>query len=158
MPRGRPRERWLSGQSFENWLDEVVQQAEAAGQFANLPGHGKPLPEADPYESLDEWALAHRMLHRAGFLPDWLEARKEIAAERPAVVAALEDYRRERARLVPGDPTQAATVDRLAERYAALATAINRKIDEHNLRRPGGIPDLVRFREDLADDGRTTNG
>ena len=149
VPRGRSGPPWLGrGQPHESWLDAVIRQAEAEGHFDNLPGQGKPLPPANPYEALDEWALANHILKQSGFLPDWLQLRKEVEEERPAVVAALDAYRRQREVLDPRDPVDAAALRRLEERYVALATAINRKIDEHNLRRPGAVAELARFQQD----------
>ena len=149
VPRGRSPAEWLaSGQPREHWLDAVIRDAEAQGHFRNLPGQGRPLPPANPYEALDEWALAHHILSQSGFLPDWLQLRKEIDEERPAVAAALDAYRRQCAVLDARDPGDAAALKRLKERYVALATAINRKIDEHNLRRPAAVSELARFQED----------
>ena len=105
VPRGRSGPPWLGrGQPHESWLDAVIRQAEAEGHFDNLPGQGKPLPPANPYEALDEWALANHILKQSGFLPDWLQLRKEVEEERPAVVAALDAYRRQREVLDPATP------------------------------------------------------
>ncbi len=146
-----PRDHILTGQTRGHWLDEIIHQAEAGGQFRNLPGEGKPLPKGDPYESLDEWALAHHILKQSGFLPPWIELRKEIDAARPAVVAALEEYRRQHVALDQHSPARSETLGRLANRYVTLAREINEKIDEYNALRPGAIPELVRFREDPSE-------
>ena len=135
----------MTGQTRGGWLEEVIQRAEAEGQFRNLPGEGKPLPQANPHESLDEWAMAHHILKQSGFLPPWLQLRKEVAAEKPTVVEALEAYRRQRSR-----DTDSVALQRLADRYVALAREINKKIDEHNALRPSAMPELIRFQEDAA--------
>lgn len=139
------------GQPRDHWLDEIIRNAQAAGHFDNLPGQGKPLPKADPYEPLDDWWMAHHVLKQAGFLPDWLQLRKEVFEERPSVVAALDEYHRYRAAHDAGDPAFAEVLRRLADRYVALAREINKKFDEHNLRRPPRAPELIRFQEDALE-------
>ena len=146
-PTARP---WMTGHTRGGWLEEVIQRAEAEGQFRNLPGEGKPLPQSNPYESLDEWAMAHHILKNSGFLPPWLQLRKEVAAEKSAVVDALDEFRRQRGLLDAADPGQARTLQRLAERYVTLAREINKKIDEHNALRPSAMPELIRFQEDAV--------
>ena len=148
-----PRDHILTRQTRGGWLDEIIHRAETDGQFRNLPGEGKPLPKADPYESLDEWALAHHILKQSGFLPPWIELRKEIDAARPAVVAALEEFRRQRVALDLHDPARSDALRRVAGCYVTLAREINEKIDEYNVLRPSAIPELVRFREDAIERG-----
>ena len=146
-PTARP---WLTGQTRGGWLEEVIKRAEAEGQFRNLPGEGKPLPQSNPYESLDEWAMAHHILKQSGFLPPWLQLRKEVAAEKTAVVEALDEFKRQRSLFDTADPCQARTLQRLAEHYVTLAREINKKIDEHNALRPSAMPELIRFQEDAV--------
>lgn len=137
-------------QSTENWLDEVIRGAEERGMFKDLRGMGKPLPAANPQETLNEWWLANHMLKQAGFVPVWIELRKEIADERVALDAALEAYHEAAERIPPEDPTRAAQLARLEERYRTLAQALNAKIEEHNLLRPQQVGELITVREDPA--------
>ncbi len=146
-PTARP---WLTGQTRGGWLEEVIKRAEAEGQFRNLPGEGKPLPQSNPYESLDEWAMAHHILKQSGFLPPWLQLRKEVVAEKPAVVEALDEFKRQRQLLDASDPNQATALQKLADRYVTLAREINKKIDDHNALRPSAMPELIRFQEDAV--------
>lgn len=136
---------------FESWLDAQIRRAEAGGYFDDLPGQVKPLPKGDDFESLGDSWLAHHVLKEAGYLPNWLEIRKEVAAERARVVAALGAYRAESASPAVGTIDREMTLAPLRERYVELARAINRKIDEHNLRRPSGVPELTRFPEDATE-------
>jgi hypothetical protein len=67
------------GSSRETLLDRQIREAVEAGQFDNLPHHGKPLPnDENPYAS--EWGLAFHVLKNAGFAPPWIEADKEVRA------------------------------------------------------------------------------
>lgn len=144
------RRRRAPGIAYSTWLDDVIRDAEAAGMFDNLAGQGKPLLLEDPAEALDEWWLAHRMLKQAGYAPRWIELRKEVADLRPAVVAARDAYREAAARLDPRDPETEHTLARLKDRFVALASEVNEKVEEHNLLRPWQIDELARFPLDVA--------
>ncbi|KAB8140649.1 DUF1992 domain-containing protein [Chloroflexia bacterium SDU3-3] len=65
-----------------SFIDQQIAQAEAAGQFANLPGQGQPLPSADDRFVPEEDRLGYRMLGTTEFSPPWIEARKDIDEER----------------------------------------------------------------------------
>lgn len=134
---------------IESRIEQEIRAAQERGEFDNLPGYGKPLPK-DPGYDLDNgtW-MANRVLKEAGFVPDWIELRKEIASERDAVRNALEAYR-ERARTADrSNPADVADLERLESRYVELATAINAKIDQHNSRCPSSQT-LTRFVEDAT--------
>ncbi|MFP3986421.1 DUF1992 domain-containing protein [Streptomyces sp. E11-3] len=82
-------ERKPPGVSFESWVDKQIREAEERGDFTELPGFGKPLPDADaPYD--ETWWIKRKM-HREGVsvLPPTLALRKEaedaLAAAEQAV-------------------------------------------------------------------------
>jgi hypothetical protein len=69
------------GQSWESYTDALFHQAERAGEFANLPGAGKPIPGLDePYD--ENWWLK-QMLKREDLsaLPDTLRFKLELQKE-----------------------------------------------------------------------------
>ena len=71
---------------FESWVDRQIREAVERGEFDNLPGAGKPLPDLDqPYDEL--WWVK-RKLRREGVscLPPVLALRKEAE---DALAAAL---------------------------------------------------------------------
>ncbi len=135
------------------WLDRLVEErireAQERGAFRNLPGEGQPLPPDD--EPMHEAWAAHRLLKKHELLPDWLQLRKEIYRERELVRRAWDEYWQAVETADPDDPGQAALLRRLAWRYRELARAINRKIDQHNLRCPSMAHELVRFPEDMIE-------
>ena len=133
----------------DTWLDAQIRTAQEQGLFDNLPGHGKPLSWDATDDLAGEHWLGNHMLKQAGFLPDWLEARKEIVAERPAAEAALAEYREQSRHLNAANPTDAAHLDRLVRRYVTLATALNTRIDTHNHRCPDG-QQIPRMPEDAT--------
>jgi len=128
----------------EDVIDSRIREAQERGEFDNLPGLGKPLPRDAGYEMAGEHWMSNHILKQAGYLPIWLELRKEIAVERGAVEAALAAYREQ-----AGNPggSSPKTLRQLEDCYVQLATAINTKIDQHNDRCPN-TQLLNRFPED----------
>ncbi len=62
---------------WESWIDQQIREAEARGDFDNLPGKGKPLSiEPNPYATDRE--LAYKILKDAGYAPEWIELDKSI--------------------------------------------------------------------------------
>jgi hypothetical protein len=81
-------ERKPPGVSFETWADRQIREAEERGDFANLPGRGRPLASLNaPYDDL--WWVKGKM-HREGlsFLPPSLMLRKEAEDAEAAVAEA----------------------------------------------------------------------
>lgn len=70
-------ERKPPGISFESWADRQIREAEERGEFADLPGFGKPIPDLDrPYD--DEWWVKEKMRREhLSYLPPALALRKE---------------------------------------------------------------------------------
>lgn len=97
---------------YRDYVEELIQEAMAAGKFKDLPGKGRPLHlESDPYAERD-W-LVHHILSNAHVVPEWIELEREIRAG----VCWLRAH--------PQHPER-------QERIAAL----NRKIDRFNLMVP----------------------
>lgn len=80
-------ERKPAGVNYETWADRQVREATERGEFDNLPGAGKPIPNLDqPYDAV--WAT--RLLSEAGAsptdaLPPSLRLRREIGELRETV-------------------------------------------------------------------------
>ncbi|WP_328914553.1 MULTISPECIES: J-domain-containing protein [unclassified Streptomyces] len=70
-------ERKPPGVPFETWVDKQIREAEARGDFADLPGVGKPLPSLNtPYDEM--WWIKGKMQREGlSFLPPSLLLRKE---------------------------------------------------------------------------------
>ncbi len=65
--------------SWETLTERLIREAQEAGHFDDLPGHGRPL-ELDDDALAGEMALAHHVLRNAGAVPPWIEADKEVRA------------------------------------------------------------------------------
>src|SRR3712207_4245897 len=128
-PRGRD---WIGLIVFEHVAEEKIREAIEQGVFTGLAGEGRPLPEIDDELTGDDRIGLH-LLRSNGFLPDWLELRKQVHDERDAVVAAMRDWTEAIRQF--GSRHHPLAIH-AGENYRRAATAINAKIDLHNLRCP----------------------
>ena len=76
------------GMTWETWIDRQIRQGMENGDFDNLPGHGRPLPDLD--ETHDEMWWVRKKLQReqVSFLPPTLAIRKELDDTLDAVATA----------------------------------------------------------------------
>jgi hypothetical protein len=75
-------ERKPAGQSIESWVEKQIREAMERGEFDNLPGAGKPIPDLNDASDEDWWIK--RKLRQEGMsaeaaLPTPLRLRTEIA-------------------------------------------------------------------------------
>jgi hypothetical protein len=105
------------GVGFEAWVERQIREATERGEFDDLPGAGKPIPDLD--EPHDELWWVKRKLRRENFsyLPPTIALRKEAEE---ALEAA----------------TQAATESEVRE----IVAAINRRIVDGNRKAASGPP------------------
>ena len=78
---------------IENWgsvVEKQIREAQARGDFDNLPGSGKPLDLEPDNPFAGEWSSAFRVAKNAGAAPLWVELDGEIGAEGEALRAMLE--------------------------------------------------------------------
>ena len=63
-------------------LDEIaearIREAQARGEFDQLPGHGKPLQLDDDALIPEDLRLAYRVLKNAGYVPPQIDCRREL--------------------------------------------------------------------------------
>ncbi|MEV7614268.1 DUF1992 domain-containing protein [Streptomyces sp. NPDC089799] len=110
-------ERKPPGVSFESFVEKQIREAEERGDFRNLSGFGKPLPDdTAPYDDL--WWVRQK-LHREGVsvLPPALALRKEAE-----------------------DAVEAVAEARTEARVREILTAVNEKIAAAVRRPPPGPP------------------
>ena len=70
-------ERKPPGISWESWIDKQIREAEERGEFENLPGAGKPIPDLDkPFDEL--WWVRSKLKHEGlSYMPPSIALRKE---------------------------------------------------------------------------------
>ncbi|WP_405112490.1 DUF1992 domain-containing protein [Paenibacillus sp. FSL K6-1217] len=70
------------------WLAEQrIQEAMRSGEFANLPGHGKPLELEDLSGVPEELRMSYKMMKNAGLLPEEVTLRAECVTLEELLVA-----------------------------------------------------------------------
>lgn len=71
-------ERKPPGVNWESWIDRVIREGRDRGEFDNLPGAGRPLPDLD--KPRDEMWWVKQLLRRenVAFTPPTLAIRKEL--------------------------------------------------------------------------------
>ncbi|WP_369237336.1 DUF1992 domain-containing protein [Streptomyces sp. R21] len=82
-------ERKPPGVSFESWIDKQIRDAQARGEFAGLPGAGKPLPGGSDTSYDELWWIKQKMAREGlSVLPPTLALRKEAEDALTAAAAA----------------------------------------------------------------------
>ena len=129
------------GYGYESPIDRQLREAQERGEFDNLPGAGKPLPDAGREYQEDWWIRAwlRREGEGASMLPPTLQLRREAedvanlvdrrsseAAVREFVAALNEQIRKARVGLLDGPPVLLPPLD---------ADAVVRGWHERRLRR-----------------------
>ncbi|GIO11915.1 DUF1992 domain-containing protein [Cohnella xylanilytica] len=78
--------------------DERIREAQAKGEFDDLPGKGKPLPPDELASVPEELRMGYRLLKNAGAIPPELELRKEMTTLEDLLRCCRDDSERERLR------------------------------------------------------------
>jgi hypothetical protein len=89
-------ERKPPGVSFETWVERQIREATERGEFDNLPGAGKPIPDLDkPHDEL--WWVREKLRREDfAYLPPTIALRKEAeeALQAAAEAASEAEVRR----------------------------------------------------------------
>ncbi len=111
--------------TFESSVDRQIREAMERGEFDNLPGAGKPLPD-DWYRASDEsWWITRKMRSEGISTADLVPPPVRLRRERDGIQEALR-------------------VCRTEEQARQVVTDLNRRIDDVNVRREGPPGMLVR--------------
>lgn len=84
--------------SLESLVEERIREAQARGEFDDLPGSGAPLELDDDLLVPEDLRVAYRVLKNAGFVPPEVEALRDARALETAL--QREDSPDERQRLL----------------------------------------------------------
>lgn len=103
-------------------VDELIREAEARGEFDNLPGKGKPL-QLESWSG-GEWGMAYHVLKQAGETLPWIALGRDIdeahARLRDMLARVPRIPRSELARARERYLHEAAALDKMLEEYAFL--------------------------------------
>ncbi len=128
---------------YRDYIEEQIHEAQARGDFDNLPGFGKPLKLDDSSYAGDR-ALGYSLLKSNGYAPHEVELSKEIrtAAERAEAKLAKvrHQWRTLHTRRVPAFPSEKrafnASLEKALNEYERVLRDLNRKILTLNLTVP----------------------
>ena len=134
------------GKRFFDYVEAQIQEAQARGEFDNLPGFGKPL-DLDSNQFAGDKALAYGMLKQNGFAPPEIELAKEIRSESEKAEAKLAKLRHRgnslRTRRIPPSAGEKrafnVAIEKAAADYDQLLRELNRKILTLNLMTPSSM-------------------
>jgi DnaJ homolog subfamily C member 28 len=120
-------------------IEEHIRKAIQEGQFADLPGKGKPLPLDDnPYVD-PEWRLAHHLLKSSGYTLPWIEKRQQLIDSVASARAALRrawNWRQNA--LAEGQPAAQVALEwqHALTAFREQILALNKEISGFNLEAP----------------------
>lgn len=131
------------GRRMGDYVEEMIREAQARGDFDNLVGIGKPLP-VDMYQAAGDNGLAYSLLKNNGYAPPEVELLKHIdtmleraQAKAQQVVLRIQRQRANRfSVLTRGKPTFTVTIDTAAREYDEALRRINKEILTLNISTP----------------------
>ena len=77
-----------AGMSWESFIDRQIREAQERGEFDDLPGKGKPLPDLDrPYDEL--WWIRRKLKDEGlSVVPPTVQAKKDLEVAREQIARA----------------------------------------------------------------------
>ena len=85
--------------SFDEVIESLIKEAQARGEFNNLPGKGKPIDLTEYFSMPENTRVAQTMLKNAGMVPAEIELLQEIAALKDALTSLCDSTEIEKIRL-----------------------------------------------------------
>ncbi|KAF4524113.1 hypothetical protein B566_EDAN007696 [Ephemera danica] len=120
---------------MERLVEDLIQESMARGEFDNLSGKGKPLPQAadNPYVDF----VTHKINQASvlidnGFVPEWISLQKEIREEAGKIREMLTKSR-ERLGLLPLTSADERLWEESVQKVQSLVQQLNIKINKYNL-------------------------
>jgi hypothetical protein len=112
------------GIAWESWVEQQIREARERGEFDDLPGHGKPLPDLDRPRDELWWVRKKLQREKVSYSPPAISLRREVddALEQIAtastetevrtVVASINDrIRYVNSHTISGPPTSIGVLD-----------------------------------------------
>jgi len=81
--------------SFDKIVEALIKEAQARGEFNNLPGEGKPIDLTAYFETPEEVRLAQSLLKNAGMISPEVQLLKEIAELRQVQEAVTDETKKQ---------------------------------------------------------------
>ncbi len=84
--------------SFGKAVDAIIKEAQARGEFDDLPGAGKPVDLEAYFNTPEDLRAAYAILKNAGILPQEIELLQDIAALKEKLAAEKSEAEQSRLR------------------------------------------------------------
>jgi hypothetical protein len=81
--------------SFDKIVEALIMEAQARGEFDNLPGEGKPIDLTAYFDTPEEVRLAQSLLKNAGMISPEVQLLKEIAELRQVQEAVTDGIKKQ---------------------------------------------------------------
>ena len=114
-----------------NFIEELIRNAQAKGEFDNLKGKGKPL-KRDEHPLAGENKMAFKMVKEAGFTLPFIEEQKKLRAQLEEIKSNLLTA----ARSYTGDPFSTTRWKHAQRIFRAEAADYNKAARIYNLKAP----------------------
>jgi hypothetical protein len=84
--------------SFDKLVEALIKEAQARGDFDNLPGKGKPLDLTEYFNTPEDVRVAQALLKNAGMVSSEFELLQEIAALKESLESASDESAKDKIR------------------------------------------------------------
>jgi len=74
--------------SFDETIEALIKEAQARGEFDNLPGKGKPIDLTEYFNTPEDVRMSQAMLKNAGMVPVEIGLLQEIATLKKSLASA----------------------------------------------------------------------
>jgi transglutaminase-like putative cysteine protease len=79
--------------TWESWVDQQIREAAERGEFDELPGHGKPLPDLDRPRDELWWVRKKLQREKVSYSPPAISLRREVDEALERIAAATTEAR-----------------------------------------------------------------
>ena len=101
--------------SIEKFVEDQIKKAMAEGKFDDLPGKGEPIDLDAYFQTPEHLRIAYSILKQAKFVPEEVEALKEIETLREQMTSCTDETRKKE--LAKTINEKVLSVNLLMERY-----------------------------------------
>lgn len=75
--------------NFDQIVESLIKEAQARGEFDNLPGRGKPIDLTEYFSTPEDVRVAQTLLKNSGFVPIEIELLQDIAALKEKISVSI---------------------------------------------------------------------
>lgn len=82
--------------SFDEIVEALIKEAQARGEFDDLPGNGKPIDLTEYFNTPEDVRVAQSMLKNAGMVPVEIDLMQDIVALKEALAATTDESEKDK--------------------------------------------------------------